>query len=157
MSFLASMAAIFQSAGGLLPGIGYLISPLSTAPIIFCTILSIRYGLMGYILAIAVLLIMLPSEIIVFPFTTGLLGLGIGGAFMLLKKRIYIIFTASLFLFAGITILLYGIRFPVLGPTASSSFHLFTLVLIYLFSVLYSWLWVEISNVCIKKIGKILR
>ena len=34
-ALFASLAALFQSAGGFLPGIGIFISPLSTSPILF--------------------------------------------------------------------------------------------------------------------------
>lgn len=108
-------------------------------------------------LAILILFIFQPSEIIVFPFTTGLLGLVIGTTFLYLQKRIYIIAIASLCLFAGINILLYGLRFPVLGPSVSSSLHILPFVFIYVFSVLYSWVWVEITNVCIKKMEGIFQ
>ncbi|KQX48558.1 MULTISPECIES: hypothetical protein [unclassified Paenibacillus] len=155
-AFLASIAAVLQAAGGFLPGVGYLISPFSTAPIVLCTIVSIRSGFMGYILTIVLLLILQPSEIIVFPFTTGLLGLGLGGAFLMLKQWISIIAAASLFLFAGINILMYGLRFPVLGPSVSSTFHVVTFASIYIFSALYSWLWVVITNGCMKKMHSIL-
>jgi hypothetical protein len=101
-AFLGALAAIFQSAGGFMPGVGYLFSPIATAPIVLGTIYSIRSGLLAYLLSIVLLMIIQPSEIIVFPFTTGLLGLGIGVGFVYLKKRITILALASyisLFLF----------------------------------------------------------
>ena len=55
--------------------------------IIFCTFLSIRQGFLGYMLAILILFILQQSEIFVFPFTTGLLGLVIGTTFLYLQKR----------------------------------------------------------------------
>jgi hypothetical protein len=82
IAFLATLSAIFQSIGGLLPVIGYLISPLATAPIVISTILSIRSGLTAYLLTILLLFFIQPSELIVFPLSTGLLGLGIGGSLL---------------------------------------------------------------------------
>ena len=90
-ALFASLAAFFQSAGGFLPGIGVFISPLSTAPILFCFILSLPLGFITYILTNLLLLIIQPSELIIFPFTTGILGMGIGTAFYFFKKRLYII------------------------------------------------------------------
>src|SRR5690606_21054319 len=85
-SIFACLAAIFQSAGGYLPGIGYLISPLATAPILLCSLLSIPYGFMSYLLTIMLLVILQPTELIIFPFTTGILGLGIGASFHFFRK-----------------------------------------------------------------------
>ncbi|MGG4345689.1 hypothetical protein [Paenibacillus lautus] len=154
VAFLAVLSAIFQSMGGLLPGIGYLISPLATAPIVLCTILSVGSGLVAYSLTIVLLFFIQPSELIVFPFTTGLLGLGIGGSLLYLKIRLPAVITGAFSLWAGILLLLYVFRFPVLSPAVSSTFSLSTIVIIYVFSLFYSWLWVEISRYFIKKISK---
>ncbi|MGO4790424.1 hypothetical protein AB4124_23710 [Paenibacillus sp. 2KB_20] len=154
VAFLAALSAIFQSMGGLLPGIGYLISPLATAPIVLSTILSVGSGLTAYLLTMLLLFFIQPSELIVFPFTTGLLGLGVGGSLIYLKIRLPVVITGSLSLWAGILLLLYVFRFPVLGPAVSSTFSLSTITIVYVFSLFYSWLWVEISRYFIKKISK---
>lgn len=152
-ALLGSLAAVFQSAGGYLPGIGYLISPLATAPILFCTVLSIPFGLVSYLLTILLLLILQPSELVVFPFTTGLLGLGIGAAFHLFEKRLPVMLCGGAFLTAGICLLLYLLKFPVLGPFASSKFSFLAVAGIFVFSVIYSWIWVELSVLCFKRVG----
>lgn len=95
--------------------------------------------------SLLLLLIIQPSEIIIFLFTTGLLGLCIGLALRLFKKRAVVVAFAALSLTVGIAVLLYGFRFPVLGPLISSDFRLTTSAIIYAFSFIYSWLWVEIS------------
>ncbi|QOT11066.1 hypothetical protein JNUCC32_03250 [Paenibacillus sp. JNUCC32] len=154
VAFLASLSAIFQSMGGLLPGIGYLISPLATAPIVLCTILSVGSGLTAYLLAMLLVFFIQPSELIVFPFTTGLLGLGIGGSLLYLKLRLPAVIAGSFSLWAGILLLLYVFRFPVLGPAVSSTVSLSTISIVYVFSLFYSWLWVEISRYLITKISK---
>lgn len=144
-SVLACMAAILQSAGGFLPGVGYGISPFATLPILICAMFSLPVGVISYFLTILLLLILQPSELIVFPFTTGLLGIGIGIAFTFFKKRLVVIMFGAMFLTIGITSLLYIFNFPVLGPVASNIFSFFTAGSIFLFSCLYSWLWVEIG------------
>lgn len=80
-SILACMAAVLQAAGGYLPWIGYFISPFATLPILIGALFSFRMGVMSYVLAILLLFILFPSELVVFPFTTGLLGIGIGASF----------------------------------------------------------------------------
>ncbi|MFJ7976695.1 hypothetical protein ACIQZI_13495 [Peribacillus sp. NPDC096379] len=155
-SLFASLAALFQSAGGLFPGIGYFISPLATAPILFCSMLSIPLGWISYLLTIGLLLILQPSELIIFPFTTGLLGIGAGAAFYFFKTRVSIIVSGATLLTIGIIILLYGFEFPVLGPTVSQTFSFLTLGLILLFAILYNWVWVEISITIFKRVKAII-
>ena len=156
VSIFACMAAILQSAGGFLPGIGYLISPLATAPILLCTVFSIPFGVMAYVVTIMLLVVIQPTELIIFPFTTGLLALGIGAALHFLKVRLNIIIAGAIALTLGIVAVLYIFQFPILGPVASSSFSLLTTGSILLFSLFYSWLWVEISLKIIKRLNKIL-
>lgn len=154
IALFSALAATFQSAGGFWPGVGYLISPFATAPIMVSTIYSVRSGFISYLVTIILLLIIQPSEIIVFPFTTGLLGLGIGIGYLKLRYRVVMIAFSSLCLLVGVSILLYGLQFPVLGPTVSSSFNFTMLGWIAIFSFLYSWLWVDLSQVLLKRMNK---
>ncbi|MEH7342662.1 hypothetical protein V7122_02055 [Bacillus sp. JJ1532] len=156
LSLLSSIGAIFQSAGGFLPGVGYFISPLATAPIIVCSIFSIPLGLASYILTALLLLILQPAELIVFPFTTGLLGLLIGISFHLFRKRWIHILSGAAGLMIGICLLLYGLKFPVLGPAISHQFSVSIIGLIFIFSTFYSWIWVVLSTRLIKRIRGIL-
>ncbi|WP_244943827.1 hypothetical protein [Siminovitchia fortis] len=50
VAIFSGLAAVFQSVGALFPGIGYFVSPLATAPIIFCSIFSVRLGFLSYLL-----------------------------------------------------------------------------------------------------------
>ncbi|WHY01311.1 hypothetical protein [Neobacillus sp. DY30] len=140
---LALIAAILQSAGGVIPGIGLLISPFSTAPIIISILISPTYGVLSYILTIFLLLLIQPSELIVFPFTTGAMAIGIGFGLIFFNKGWKVITFSSLFLCIGICLLLYIVQFPVLGPLLLP-FSLWNIIVIYLFSLLYCWLWNEL-------------
>ena len=155
VSIFSCIAAILQAAGGLLPGIGFFISPLATAPILLCSMFSIPLGVMNYFLTMMLLYILEPTELVIFPFTTGLLGLGIGAAFSFFRKRISVIASGAIFLILGIMSLLYIFRFPVLGPVISDSFSLLLTGSISVFAFLYSWLWVEIALSIFKKIKMI--
>ncbi|RHW43292.1 hypothetical protein D1B31_01060 [Neobacillus notoginsengisoli] len=155
-ALLAALAAIFQSAGGFFPGVGYVISPFATAPILLCMMISFWAGMLSYILTCLLLLIIQPSELIVFPFTTGLLGVGLGLAFSFFKKRLVILLVGAAFLTIGIAILLYILRFPVLGPAVSTTFSIVTLGVISIFACLYAWGWIEFTSILFKKIKDII-
>ncbi|WP_342506646.1 hypothetical protein [Sporosarcina sp. FSL K6-2383] len=156
MALMAALAAILQSAGGFLPGIGYAISPFATAPILLVALMALRSGIFTYIVTICLLVLIEPSELVIFPFTTGLLGLGLGWSFHLLSKRTEIIITNALLLSIGICTPLYVFGFPVFGPTVSSSFNPAVLLIIFIFSLLYSWLWMELGLFILRRIKAIL-
>jgi hypothetical protein len=144
-----------QSAGAL-GGPGFALSALVTLPIALATILAVPAGIMAYITTLCLLFILQPSEIIVFPFTTGLLGIGIGLAFRFFNKRVFIIAFAAFSLTIGIFILQYVFKFPILGPSVSNDFNTSMAAAIYVFTLLYSWLWVEVSMISLKFLGKAL-
>ena len=152
ISIFACIAAILQAAGGYLPGIGLFVSPLTTAPILLCSMLSISSGVKCYFLTILLLCIIQPTELMVFPFTTGFLGLGIGSSFYFFKKRVSMIATGAILLLLGIMSLLFIFHFPVLGPAVSDSFSIFTIGSIFLFAFLYSWLWVELALIIFNRV-----
>lgn len=145
IAFFSVLTALLQSAGGFLPGPGYLISPFSTAPIVLSTLISLRSGLTAHALSCLLLLLIQPSELIVFPFTTGWLGLALGFGMTHLKNRIQVILFSSVALWMGIALVVYVFRFPILGPTVPINFQVDISVYVFLFSLLYSSIWTEIS------------
>lgn len=155
-SFFSIISAILQSAGGLLPGAGFLISPFSTLPIVLSTALSVKHGLFTYLLSIILLVLIEPSELIIFSFTTGLMGLAIGWTLRLLRRQLPMALISGFVLLIGILIPLYGLGFPVLGPILSSSPNIKNLSIILLFSLIYSWLWVKLSIYALSLLHKIL-
>lgn len=155
-ALFSALAAILQSTGNFLPGIGYLISPFATLPILICTIISIPFGLQSYVITFLLLILIQPGESFIFPFTTGIVGLGIGIALLILKRRISIIVFTSILLMGGICFLLYIVHFPVLGPFTSTSPSLKVIGFIYIFSFLYSWVWAELSRLIFKKWYKLM-
>jgi hypothetical protein len=154
VSFLGVVAALFQSAGGFLPGPGYLISPLSTAPIALATLLSFRSGLMAYALSSLLLLLIQPSELIVFPFTTGLLGMALGTPMAHSKNRMQVVFFSAAALWAGIAVVLYVLRFPLFGSPLGMIFRMDTTLYVFIFCLLYSGLWTEICLLLLAKLNK---
>jgi hypothetical protein len=152
-ALLGSVAVIFQSAG-IFTGFGYLLSMMTTGPIVLATLLSTRIGVMTYFVTIILLAVVQPSELLVFPFTTGLLGLSIGLGLKCMKRTIYILLISAFCLTTGICILLYGIGFPILGPTVTSQFNIRVFLGIFSFSIIYSWIWIRVSVLVFNVIHK---
>ncbi|MEK4536544.1 hypothetical protein NST21_14640 [Peribacillus sp. FSL K6-1552] len=62
IALLSTMEATLQAAGGLIPAAGLFISPLATAPAILSMVLSVRYGLLGYLLTLFLLFLIQPNQ-----------------------------------------------------------------------------------------------
>lgn len=157
IAFLSALTALFQSAGGFLPGPGYLISPFSTAPMVISTLISLRSGLTAYALSILLLLLIQPSELIIFPFTTGWLGLALGFSLAHFKNRIQVVLFSSAALWVGIAVVVYIFRFPLLGPSIPINFQTGIGVYVFLFSLLYSGIWMEMSLRLLARLKKAMQ
>ncbi|MDP4084431.1 MAG: hypothetical protein Q8934_07410 [Bacillota bacterium] len=153
-ALLSLIATILQSAG-FFGGIGFLFSALSTLPILLSCILSLRMGFITYLVTFLLLFIIQPSELITYPLTTGILGLGMGLAFRLFKKELPIALFSGIFLTLGIMIALYIIKFPLLGPSVESTINIKTPIMIFLFSFIYSWGWIKLFVYLVKKFNGI--
>ncbi|MCP8968392.1 hypothetical protein [Ectobacillus ponti] len=153
-AILAALAALLQSAG-VFTGIGYTLSVLTTGPIVMAAVISIRSGLLAYLVTILLLLVLQPSELFVFPFTTGLLGLSLGIGLRLCRLRWQTVLLAGASLGTGILFLLYILRFPVLGPDlTAASLGAGGLLGIFVFSLLYGWLWLWLSVLALRRVHK---
>jgi hypothetical protein len=150
-ALMAGLSAILQSAGGF-GGPGYVLSSFSSLPIILATILAFRNGLITYMATIGLLFILQPTELFIFPFITGLLGLALGFSFQYLHRFLAMVCLSGIALCSGIMILLYVFDFPVLGPGFSSAFQLQTVGLIFAFSLIYCWIWLKVSIFVVKMV-----
>ena len=155
-AILGSFAAIFQSAGGYAPGIGFFVSAMTTLPIFLATIVSIKYGFLSYLVTILLILFIQPSELLIFSFTTGILGLVLGVSFYKSKTRFMVVVLAGATLFMGIITILFIFRFPVLGPGVGTSFHFPLLLLVAVFSFPYAWIAAEACSFALKRLAHTL-
>lgn len=153
-ALMAVSAALLQSMGAF-SGIGFLISPLATAPIFLITVMSKRFGLLAYLVAIFILLVIRPDELFVFPFTTGLLGVSLGITLSLARNFFVLVFANGLTLSIGIYFILYILKFPVLGPSGAQTFDGIVVGLIFLFAVVYSAVWLVLSRFLLKKLSSL--
>ncbi|MEH7415834.1 hypothetical protein V7266_11180 [Neobacillus drentensis] len=154
-SLLGAIAAILQSAG-LIGGIGYAFSMMATGPIVLATVISVRIGLLTYAVTTLLLVILQPSEVLVFLFTTGLLGTALGIGFKLYHTGTTVSLIGGTALTTGILILLYVFQFPVLGPSVSSSVSGTVVIGVLLFGLFYSWMWMNLSRFGMKHLNKVM-
>ena len=154
-SLLGAIAAILQSAG-LIGGIGYAFSMMATGPIVLATVISIRIGMLTYAVTALLLMILQPSEVLVFLFTTGLLGISLGIGFKLFRMSIAVSILGGISLTSGIVILLYLFQFPVLGPSVSSKASGSVAAVILFFGFIYSWIWMNLSRIGMKQLNQMI-
>lgn len=154
-SLLGAIAAILQSAG-LIGGIGFAFSIMATGPIVLAMVISIRIGLLTYAVTALLLIILQPSEVLVFLFTTGLLGIALGIGFKLYNTGSMVSVMGGSFLSAGILILLYIFQFPVLGPSVSRIVSGTVVAGVFLFGQFYSWIWMNLSILGMRHLNKVM-
>ena len=152
VSLFSCLAALLQAAGGFLSVLGYAVSPLATAPVFICAVLSRPAGLAAYVLTCLLLFVIQPAELMIFPFTTGLLAVALGLAVHFFRKRLAVAAAGAFGLTCGIAGLLYIFRFPVLGPFVSVNFSVAASGGIFLFCFCYSWIWLEAGLLLVKRL-----
>src|SRR5699024_8135701 len=98
-----------------------------------------------------------PAELFIFPFTTGVLGLGLGWGFIYLQKRLTIASLNGGLLFLGIFFPLYVLDFLVFGPMIYSAISPQIVAVIFGFSFVYSFIWIEISLIVIRRLKEVMK
>lgn len=88
---------------------------------------------------------------------TGLLGIGLGWGLSTFSNRLSSLITNGILLCVGILIPLYILKFPVFGPTTSSTISFKSTFYIFLFSLFYSFAWIELSLFFIGVLDRIIR
>lgn len=149
---LTAITVLLQSAPVFFPGLGLLLSPFSTLPVIIGAVYQIPMGLLVYFSAIIILLYIHLQEAIIFLFTTGLLGIVIG-SFLYRKGLLFSIIFSFFVLTLGIISLTYVAKIPAFGDATGSLPIFVTLLLFSLFSLVYVTLW----NVYIRKFINFLK
>lgn len=152
-ALMAVFAALLQSMGAF-SGLGFLISPLATAPIFLITFMSKKFGSLAYLVTIFMLLVIRPNELFVFPFTTGLLGISLGITLSYLRHFFVLAFTNGLALTIGICFILYILKFPVLGPSLAQTFDVFVVGVVCIFAVIYSAIWLFLCRFFLQKLSR---
>ncbi|MDL4843241.1 hypothetical protein [Aquibacillus rhizosphaerae] len=141
-AMLGVIAAILQTSG-MFGGIGLLISALSSLPIVLAALRSLQTSFLTYLVTFALLSMIQPGEAYLYLFTTGLLGLSMGFTFRTFKKGWMIVIFSAVALMLVILFLLFVIQFPVLGPSVGEELDLRMVIYIFLFTLMYSFIWMK--------------
>lgn len=149
---LATISALLQASGNIIPLIGLFISPFATLPILIVSSSSLIRGFLAYLTCFLVLLIIQPNEAIIFLFTTGLIGLITGFGLSINMRMGFVCCAGAIALTSGILFILYVLNFPILGPNFGSDMNMYLILAIFLFSLLYSWLWIGLYQLIKRKI-----
>lgn len=145
-----AIAGIFQLAPVFIPGFGLLLSPLSSLPVILAALYSVKCGSFTYVCTGLLVSIFSPQESVIFLLTTGVFGLIIGLTFH--KKWIMTVFFSGITLFSGINILTYFVGIAALGDALNGVATYLTVIITFVFSVVYSFLWLVFLKLIFRKL-----
>lgn len=149
---LTTLTVLFQSAPLFLPVIGMAMSPFSTLPIAIAAVINISLGLAVYFSSILILTMFSVQETLILCFTTGLLGV-VMGALLYRKGLLISILLSSIDLTIGMILLTSVIRFSAFVDITGSYSISLTLLIYFIFSIVYTSIW----NIFFRKFINYLR
>jgi hypothetical protein len=157
LGLMIALAVIFQSAPVYLPTAGMILSPFSSLPIAIGTMLYPQAALAMFLGTAGILFTIHIEEAFIFLFGTG--SIGLSTAFLVMKKKSKwkMLWLPSLLLTSGIIIMTYLIGIPGLIEAFASMNVLTAFLLILLFSIGYSLLWIHIISLAKKQLTLFLR
>lgn len=142
----AAFAVLLQAAPVFLPAFGLAISPLSTLPIAFASILNIFLGITVLFSSAFILLILSPQEAIILLCTTGLLGVVLG-ALIYRRGKLISILASAMALSIGMICLTYIAAIPSFVELADTLAFPVVVLIFFLFSLIYVSIW----SICCRK------
>ncbi len=151
LSMLTSITVLLEVVGGLLPGVGALICGFSTLFVALAGYLFPVGGLLVYAASSLLIGILMPAKVFVFIFNTGLLGLALGITFRI-GRRVSVLIT-SLVLTIGTLFLSFILGIPVLGIVVHNIRGTMVVLVVFLFSLLFCWLWYIMMQRVLNNIG----
>lgn len=134
---MAALAAILQAAPVFLTEAAVLLTIFSALPIYISARLNPVTGVLSYLAAFFVIMLLSSHEALFFLCTNGVVGLGLGCLRYVKQKRTVTILLNSIALTVSLSIMNYGIGIPVFGTAIPGGWQL-QLLLLYLFSAVYS-------------------
>jgi len=152
-SLLAVIAAFFQVMPVLFSEVFIFITIFSALPIYIVSRINPKAGVLSYLVASMLVMLISTHEGLFFLCTNGVIGvsLGIGRYYTNIKTISYI--ASSLALTTTLSIMNYGIGIPIFGPLIPGGL-LIQIVLIFLVSSVYSIIYYHFSEFIFKIIKK---
>lgn len=151
---LTVSTVIFQSMPVFIPGVGLFISPFSTLPIAIACYINQTLGFMVLLASFLILNMVHFQEAFLLVFTTGLLGITLGINYKN-NSKIKRIGIPSFSLTLGMSILTLIVKIPVFGSLTEHLSFGITIMIFFLFSLIYVLIWNQILRLFINRLVKI--
>jgi hypothetical protein len=137
---LTALTVLLQAAPVFLPAFGLAISPLSTLPIAFASVLNIFLGIIVLFSSAFILFILSPQEAVILLCTTGLLG-AVLGALIYRKGKSLSILASAMALSIGMILLTYVAAIPSFAELADATSFPIIVLMFFMFSLIYVSIW----------------
>lgn len=150
---LSAFAVLFQLSPAILPGVGLILSPMTTLPIAIAASLSFPLGFLTLLASAPIVFIFSPEECMIMLLTTGPFGIALGS--VVNRSKPAALLWPVLTLFTGMNLLTYVVQIAAFGDLTASFTIPVTLLAFIFFSFIYTILWKFLLEKILKRIFKI--
>lgn len=151
----AGIAVIFQTAPVILTELFLPVTVLSTFPVYFASRINPKAGFCTFISAAVIIFLISLHEGFFFICTNGVMGLTLGICRHYTNRKLIITIITSLALFSSLCLVNFIIGIPVFGSELPGLLWV-QIILIWIFSVAYGFIFMTISNFLFRRLEKYL-
>ncbi len=151
--FLSAFAVLFQLSPVILPGVGLILSPMTTLPIAIAASLPFPLGVLTLLASAPIVFIFSPEECMIMLLTTGPLGIALGS--VVSRSTPVALLLPALTLFTGMSLLTYVMQIAAFGDLTASFNIPVTLLVFISFSFIYTILWTFLLKKILKRLFRI--
>jgi hypothetical protein len=152
-ALFAIMAALFQVFPVIFSEVFVFLTIFSAIPIYIVARISPKAGVLAYLVAAMLIMIISTHEGLFFLCTNGIIGCSLGISSYYTNKKAIIWVCSSIALTMTLSIINYGIGIPVFGTKIPGVLYI-QLVILFLFSVLYNIIYSYLGNFVYKRLMK---
>lgn len=142
---LAVVAALFQVMPALFSEVFVFLTIFSAVPIYIVSRINPKAGILSYIVAGLIIMMISAHEALFFLCTNGIVGISLGICSYYTNRKIFIFSISSLMLMITLSIMNYGLGIPVFGAKIPGVMVVQLLILL-LFSLLYIVIYYYFTN-----------
>jgi hypothetical protein len=153
--FMASLAAIFQALPVLLSEAAVILTILSAVPIYTSSRIKPIVGVLSYLVAAVLILLVSAHEAMFFLCTNGIIGVTFGSCRYYKQKKLITLFISSLSMTISLSFMNYIIGIPVFGVAIPGAIVV-QIIILFLFSFIYGFLYLLFADFIYKRISKLL-